>query len=501
MKTALSPVALAAFLLLGSASGHAGHVHDAGTARPTAAPGTPSPLPPFNPFDAYREDVDRILRASLSEGRAYELLGELCEVAPHRLSGSEGAARAVEWTHARMLEAGFENVRLEPCKVPHWSRLGSRGLPERLVAHVDDTEGLELDVLALGGSIGTGPDGLTAGVIEVRDFEELRARAEEAAGKIVFFNRPMDPTRFSTFDAYGGAVNQRSRGAIEAARVGGVAAVVRSMASRIDPYPHTGAMRYEDGVERVPAVAVSTAGAELLAALLEREPATRLTLTLGCEWYEDADSFNVVGELTGSELPEQVVVVGGHLDAWDVGQGAHDDGGGCMQAFEVVRLLKALDLRPRRTIRVVLFMNEENGLRGGNAYRRTHDGAMEDHVMALESDRGVFTPRGFTSDANPAALDILRDAVGLMSDARITVMEPGYGGVDISPMARHGVPLVGFLPDCQRYFDVHHSANDTFDQVHEREIELGAGAMAALCYVIADMEGTLPRNPVPETDD
>jgi acetylornithine deacetylase/succinyl-diaminopimelate desuccinylase-like protein len=180
-----------------------------------------------------------------------------------------------------------------------------------------------------------------------------------------------------------------------------------------------------------------------------------------------------------------------------VGQGAHDDGAGCMQAFEVVRLLKALDLRPRRTIRVVMFMNEENGLRGGRAYRAAHAETMERHVLAVESDRGGFAPRGFTSDAGPAALAILRDVVSLMAPARIDVMEPGYGGVDISPMAADGVPLVGFLPDSQRYFDVHHSANDTFEQINERELELGAGAMAALCFVIADMEGTLPRNEVP----
>jgi Zn-dependent M28 family amino/carboxypeptidase len=336
-------------------------------------------------------------------------------------------------------------------------------------------------------------------VIEVRDFEELRARADEARGKIVFFNRPMDASLFNSFAAYGGAVNQRSRGAVEAARVGGVAAVVRSMTTRRDDFPHTGAMRYEDGVERVPSVAVSTNGAELLSELIASGQEPTLTLKLDCRWHADKPSFNVVGELVGSERPDEVVVVGGHLDAWDVGQGAHDDGGGCVQAFEVVRLLKALDLRPRRTIRAVMFMNEENGLRGGRAYHADNEDAMAGHVMALESDRGVFTPRGFTSDANPAALAILQDIVALMEDAGIHVMVPGYGGVDISPMAASGVPLVGFLPDCQRYFDLHHSARDTMEQVSDREINLGAGAMAALCYVVADLPETLPRNTIPDT--
>ena len=467
--------------------------HDPVFADP--APGASGREALRSPFEDYRADVERILGASLVEGRAYELLSELCEVAPHRLSGSEGAARAVDWVHAKMLELGLENVRKEPCLVPYWER----GAPEQLSVSFplrDTDEAVQLPILALGGSVATPAEGLRAGVIEVRDFEELRRRADEAEGKVVFFNRPMDPAWIDTFRAYGGAVDQRSRGAIEAARVGGVAAVVRSMASYVDDFPHTGAMRYEEGVERVPAVAVSTRGAEQLSRWIADGEDPQLTLELDCRWHEDVESFNVIGELVGHELPDEIVVVGGHLDAWDVGQGAHDDGGGCMQALEVARLLKALDLRPRRTIRVVMFMNEENGMRGGRGYHADHRDEMPNHVMALESDRGVFTPRGFTSDANPMALGILRDAVALMEPARITVMDPGYGGVDISPMAADGVPLVGFLPDCQRYFEVHHSANDTMEQVREREIELGAGAIAALCYVVADMQGRLPRNPV-----
>jgi hypothetical protein len=439
--------------------------------------------------------VERILRASLSEGEAYDVLARLCEAAPHRLAGSEGAARAVELMRREMERAGFEGVRLEPCKVPHWER----GPVEKLVVHAGDSS-IRLPILALGGSVATPEGGLTAGVIEVRSFEELHQRADEAAGKIVFFNRPMDPALFDSFRAYGGSVGQRSRGAIEAAKVGGVAAIVRSMTTRIDDFPHTGAMGYEDGLLRVPAVAVSTRGADHLSAWLAEGRDVSAALELACEWHEEADSFNVVGELRGSELPDEVVVVGGHLDCWDVGQGAHDDGGGCAQAFEVVRLLKALDLRPRRTIRAVMFMNEENGMRGGRGYRADHEHELERHVMAMESDRGVFTPRGFTSDAGSEAMSVLRAIVDLMADAGIHVMDPGYGGVDISPMAADGVPLVGFLPDCQRYFDLHHSERDTMAQVSDREINLGAGAMAALCYVVADLPEALPRNPAADPE-
>lgn len=441
----------------------------------------------------YRETVDLILRSSLSEGQAYTRLAGLCAEAPHRLAGSEGAARAVAWMKAEMEREGFENVRLEECMVPHWER----GDVERLVVLGADGEATEvsLPILALGGSIATAEGGLTAGVIEVQDFEELSARADEARGKIVFFNRPMDPELFSTGHAYGGAVNQRSRGAIEAAKVGGVAAVVRSMTTRLDDFPHTGAMNYADDVERVPSVAVSTLGAERLSKLIAEGAEPQLQLELACQWFEDAPSHNVVGELVGSEFPNEVIVVGGHLDGWDVGQGAHDDGGGCCQAFEVVRLLKALDLRPRRTIRVVLFMNEENGTRGARAYHAAHSAEMPDHILALESDSGSFSPRGFTGNANHEALAILREIVALMEPAGVYKMDPGYGGVDISPMIPDGVINVGLRPDPHRYFDLHHSNRDTMAQVSDREINLGAGAIAALLYVVADLPERLPRNP------
>ncbi|MHC4859425.1 MAG: M20/M25/M40 family metallo-hydrolase, partial [Planctomycetota bacterium] len=358
--------------------------------------------------------------------------------------------------------------------------------------------GDRLPILALGGSVATPKAGITAEVVEVKSFTELAKRAEEARGRIVLFNRPMDPTEFAPGKAYGKAVDQRVVGAIEAAKAGAVAALVRSMTTRIDDVPHTGGMRYEDGVERIPAAAVSTRGADRIAALLAAGKKVSLHLRLDCRTLEDEPSHNVVGELRGSERPEEILVVGAHLDSWDVGQGAHDDGAGCCQAIEAARLLGALDLRPRRTIRVVLFMNEENGLRGGRAYAADHAKELPRHVLALESDRGGFTPRGFTTNANPAAMKVLGGIGALLAEMGADKMLPGGGGADISPMGKAGVVLVGYLPDTQRYFDYHHTEIDTIDKVSERELELGTAAIASLLYAVADREETLPRNPVKE---
>jgi len=458
----------------------------------TAVQETPGPAPEV---EAYRQTVRDILSEALVRGEAYAKLSELVEVAPHRLSGSPGAAAAVEWARQAMLEDGLENVRLEPCMVTHWER----GETERLrVVAPPELAGLELPILALGGSIATPEHGLIAEVVEVQDFDELKELGEGAKGKIVFFNRPMDATLLSTFPAYGGAVGQRVNGAAEAARVGGVAALVRSMTTRLDDFPHTGAMRYVDGVKKVPTAAVSTRGAELIAGLLEKGETVKLQLELDCKNFPPAPSFNVIGELVGREKPEEIVVLGGHLDSWDVGQGAHDDGGPCCQTIEAVRLLKKLGLRPRRTLRVIMFMNEENGLGGAKAYYADHKDEMPNHVFAVESDSGAFTPRGFQSNANPEAMKVLRDIAMLFEGTGGERVVHGGGGADVSPMKASGVIVGSYLPDSQRYFDLHHSERDTIDQVSPREIELGAGLIASLVYVIADLEERLPHNPVPE---
>lgn len=452
-----------------------------------AAPGDPAALvAPYAPV------IERIIDAALTEGQAYPILESLVKAAPHRLSGSSGADDAVAWAVAKMEELGFENVRTEPVTVPRWERGDVERL--RVIAPVD--EAVDLPVLALGGSVATPEGGLRGELVEVHSLDELLRWGDELRGKIVFFNRPMDPRAIATFDAYGGAVDQRVWGAARAAPHGAVATIVRSMTTRLDDFPHTGAMRYEDGKPRIPSMAVSTNGAEHLSGLLRRGPVT-VEMELASRWHDDVESANVVGELVGRERPDEIVLVGGHLDCWDVGQGAHDDGSGCSQSLEVIRLLRSLDLRPRRTIRCVLFMNEENGLAGARTYRSDHDAEMPRHVFALESDRGGFTPRGFTTNANPEALATLRAiGAGLETIGAERVVR-GSGGADVNPMMDAGVIVAGFLPDSQRYFDVHHSWNDTLDRVSARELQLGAAAMAALLYVVADMETTLPRNPVP----
>jgi hypothetical protein len=449
-------------------------------------PAASSVVPP-----ADRAQVERIAAEALARGRAYAMLAELCRVAPKRLAGSRGAQDAVDWAARTMRACGLENVRLEPCVVPHWER----GAPERLVLTApSEVAGVELPALALGDSIGTSAAGIEAEIVAVRSFEELSALGDGALGKIVLFARAMDDAALEPFSAYGGAVDQRSRGASEAARAGAVAALVRSMTTLQDDLPHTGGLRYEDGVARVPAAAVSTNACDRIVALLAQSERVRARLTTHCRTLSDEPSYNVVGELVGRELPDEIVLVGGHLDAWDAGSGAHDDGAGCAHSIEALRLLRVLDLRPRRTLRCVLFMNEENGLRGARAYAEAHADELARHVFALESDRGGFTPRGFSTNAGPEALALLRALAAPLECLGAERVSAGGGGADISVLARGGVPLCGFVPDPQRYFDVHHCARDTIEAVNRRELELGAAAVAALLYQVAELEPPLPRN-------
>ncbi len=450
-------------------------------------------------LSAWQPAVDAIVREALARGQAFSKLERLVEVAPHRLSGSAGLAAAVEWARQAMVADGLENVRLQPVMVPHWER----GSVARLTIVAPPAfAGETLSVLALGGTIATAGHGTIAPVVEVRSWAALdELGASGVSGSFVFYNRPMDAELLDTGAAYGGAVDQRGRGAIEAARRGGVGALVRSMTTRLDDFPHTGAMRYEEGVPRVPAAALSTLAAERLSALLAAGHEVVVKLELDSRWHADAPSHNVIGELVGREFPDEIVVVGGHIDGWDVGQGAMDDGGGCMQSIEVVRLLKTLGLRPRRTIRVVLFTNEENGLAGGRAYHAEHRAEMPRHVLAIESDAGPFTPRAFTTDANAQALATLRGVGALLRAAGIADVRPGGGGADIGPMSADGVIVMGYEPDGQRYFDLHHSGRDTLAELSPRETNLGAACMAAMAYVVADLPERLPHNPVPAAGD
>ncbi len=432
--------------------------------------------------DIRKDRAKRLVNLALEEGESYAMLRELTTVAPGRLSGSANAARAVEWSLSKMREIGLENVRAETVMVPHWVR----GEVER--AELITSEGSEsLNILALGGSIATPAGGIEAEVMMVRSFPELQARAEEAKGKIVLFNRRMPRTLLNTFRAYGQAVPQRGGGASQAAKVGGVFALVRSMTTRLDDSPHTGAMNYQDGVPKIPTAAISTNGADKIAALLDAGVVVRIRIELSCETLPDVESANAVGELRGSEKPDEVVVIGGHLDSWDVGTGAHDDGAGCIHCLEAVRLLTVTGMRPRRTIRVVLFMNEENGLRGGRGYLKRHLADMPKHFAAIETDTGGFEPRGFTSSARGEEFEVYRSIVDQLDPFGMGAYLPGGGGADIGPMRAHGVTLFSMMTVSHRYFDYHHSANDTIEAVNERELALGCGALAYVTWAIADL--------------
>lgn len=427
--------------------------------------------------------IRRIYDEALLNGRAYDMLEYLCIRIGPRLSGSPGAAAAVEYTRQSMQHLGFDSVWLQPVMVPHWVR----GTPEiGRIVHSRKLGMQPVNICALGGSVGTGPAGVVAGVVEVRSWEELKKLGEQGRvkGKIVFFNRPMDASQLQTFAAYGAAVTQRANGASEAARYGAVAALVRSVSPNPEDYPHTGALSYALNIPKIPAAAIATRHADLLSRLLADDPDLQFYLEMHCQTLPDAPSFNVIGELRGTEKPGEYLVVGGHLDSWDLGQGAHDDGAGCVQAIEALRILKALGYRPRHTLRAVMFMNEENGLRGGQEYARQAARKNEKHLVAIESDRGGLVPRGFTVPADSEARAKVQGWKPLLQPYGLHDFDTQGGGADIGPLASQGTHLMGLLPDSQRYFSYHHTAEDTFDKVDRRELALGAAAMAAMLYLI-----------------
>lgn len=425
--------------------------------------------------------IKQLFDEALSKGKSYEMLYDLSVNIGPRLSGSPGAAASVEWSRHVMEDFGFDSVWLQPVMVPHWVR----GMKEIGRINSRKMGTVEVNVCSLGGSVGTGPSGIAANVIEVKSFDELKALGTKGVqGKIVFFNRPMDPTKINTFAAYGGAVEQRANGASEAAKLGAVAVLVRSMGSNLEDYPHTGSMRYAPNIVKIPALAISTKQAELLSKLLKDEKDLQFYMENHSVTMEDAPSFNVVGEIRGREFPKEIIVVGGHLDSWDLGQGAHDDGAGCVQSIEVLRLFNSIGYKPKRTIRAVMFMNEENGLRGGLKYAELAEKNKENHIAAIESDRGGFVPRGFTVPSEEKAKAKVRSWKPLLEPYGLSDFSQEGGGADIGPLANQGVALIGFLPDSQRYFNYHHTAEDTIDKVDKRELELGSASMAALVYLI-----------------
>jgi carboxypeptidase Q len=428
--------------------------------------------------EQYRDVADRIIHAALEDSSAYGRLTQLVDQFGSRFSGSASLEHALDWVLKQMEEDGLRNVHAEPVMVPHWVR-GEES------AQLLEPRQKDLPMLGLGGSIGTPPEGITAEVLVVRSFDELSERAAEARGKIVLFNAP--------WRGYGPTVQYRSSGAIAAAQVGAVASLIRSVTPFSMNTPHTGAMRYSDDVARIPHAAITAEDAGVLQRMQEAGERIVIRLHMEAETLPDQQSRNVMAEITGSEKPEEVIVLGGHIDSWDVGQGAMDDGGGSVAAWEAVKLLKRLGLTPRRTVRVVLWTNEENGLRGGNAYRDAHRGRLNAHVLAIESDAGVFAPSGFSFSGSDAAFETLQQIGTLLDPIEAGTMTRGGGGADIGPIMREGVPGMGLQVDETRYFWYHHTNADTIDKLDPREMAMCVAAMAVVSYVVADMEETLPR--------
>ncbi len=426
----------------------------------------------------YQKAADRLIDAALADSAAYERLSLLVDKFGHRLSGSANLENALDWILQEMQNDGLENIRGEPVMVPRWIR--GHESAELLLPRP-----LELPMLGLGGSVGTPPQGISAPVLVVSSFDELEARAEEAFGKIVLF----DPDWVN----YGFNVQYRTNGAVAAARVGAVASLIRSAGSYSIQTPHTGAMRYDPDVPQIPHAALTTEDARMIHRMQDRGERVYLRLKMEARTYPDVESRNVIGEIRGREFPDEVVVLGGHIDSWDVGQGAMDDGGGSVAAWEAVRLMHVLGMRPRRTVRVVLWTNEENGLRGGNAYRDNYADQLDKHVLAMESDGGVFKPSGFGFTGSEEALVIVQQIGSLLDRIEAGTINRGGGGADIGPIMREGVPGAGLQVDGTRYFWFHHSNADTIDKLDPEEMARCVAAMAVLAYVVAELPEALPR--------
>jgi carboxypeptidase Q len=441
----------------------------------------------INIFQGFGQSSDSLMIKKISDeifmnGTAYSNLKYLCKKVGPRLSGSSGAALAVEQTARMLREAGADTVMLQPCMVPHWVR----GDKEIGKATLVDGKKIDLNIVALGNAVGTPTNGISAEVVEVKNFQELeKLGTENVKGKIVFYNYRMDPRYINTFQAYGEAGVYRGAGPSRAAALGAIGVIVRTLSPVLDDHPHTGATRYEEGKPKIPAVAISTNGAVELSKLISDKKVKSVYIKTNCQMLEDAPSFNVVGEIRGSEFPDEVITVGGHLDSWDLAEGAHDDGTGCVQSIEIIRALKALGIKPKRTIRAVMFMNEENGLRGGTKYAEIAKQENKKFIMGLESDAGGFTPRGFGYSANEKQSATIEKWQSLFVPYGASEFKRGGGGADIGPLRNLGTALIGLNPDSQRYMDLHHAKTDVFEAVSERELNLGATVMAAMVYLVA----------------
>ncbi len=425
--------------------------------------------------------IKQFFNSVLTDGKSYEWLRDLTSNIGGRLSGSPEAAKAVIWGEKLMKEIGLDSVWLQPVMVPHWVR-GEKEIANYKLNGVEKN----VPICALGFSVATPKEGVLAEVLEVKSLDEAKALGNKMKGKIVFFNRPFDNTLINTFKAYGGCVDQRVAGAAVCGEFGAKGVIVRSMTNGVDDYPHTGTMMYGDlpKEKHIPTAAISSRAANILSADLQKNPTLKFYFKQSCKTLPDAPSFNVVGEIRGTETPENIMVVGGHLDSWDLAEGAHDDGTGIVQSLEVAYLFKKNNIKPKNTLRVVFFMNEENGTRGAKKYAELAKLNKENHIGGLESDAGGHTPRGFSIDANAVNTKLLQSWKKLLSPYGLHDIDKGGSGADIGPLKGENVTLVGYRPDSQRYFDYHHTSTDTFDKVNKRELELGSASMTSIIYLM-----------------
>ena len=438
-----------------------------------AAAQTPTPI-----ADRYRDAATRIIQTAQADSAAWHRIATLTDTYGHRLSGSRALEQAIDWILAEMKKDGLDSAWTEPVKIPHWVR-GQESA--ELVA----PRKARLHMLGLGMSVGTPKNGITAPVLVVKSFDELTARAADAKGKIVLFNEP--------WVNYGATVRYRTGGASAAAKVGARAVLIRAVAATSIRSPHTGTLVYDSTVARIPAAALSTEDADMLARMAARGQEVVVTLKMEARQLPDADGRNVLAEIRGTEHPEEVVVLGGHIDSWDVGTGAMDDAGGVVASWEAVRLIQRLGLKPRRTIRVVGWTNEENGGRGGNGYRDAHRAEVDNHILAIESDGGVFAPKGYGATASAPASAMLRDIATLLAPISADELSIGGGGADIGPIMQLGVPGLGLSVEGERYFWYHHSEGDMVDKLDPSEVARCVATLAVMAYVVADMPDRLPR--------
>ena len=428
--------------------------------------------------DQYSEITSKIIVRALQDSNAHQRLSIMCDTYGPRLSGSKNLEQAIDWIVATMKKDGFDTVYTEPVKVPHWVR-GNESLT------LNSPYQKNMSVLGLGGTVATEPSGVSGEVITVKSFDELTKRSKEVKGKIVLFNVP--------FTKYGETVRYRVNGASEAAKHGAIASLVRSVGPASMYTPHTGGMKYADDVKKIPHAAISLEDAEMLSRQCGLGLKPTLTLKLEGKFLPDANSRNVIAEIRGSEKPEEIVVFGGHIDSWDVGQGAMDDGGGCIAAWEALRVIKQLGLRPKRTMRVCLWTNEENGLMGGKTYAKLHAKEIPNHVLAVESDAGTFKPIGYDFGGSAKGLEMARELCSLLGIVDASSCEEGGGGADIGPIMEQGVPGMGLIVDDSKYFNYHHTHADMVDKIDPRELALCTASMAVLTYVAADMPKRIPR--------